>query len=72
MTPHNKIKVGLLGPTGNLGSTFLREFELHESRLNFEVGKIGRPGKPSEDFNITEEGIITSRNGDTPEIIINL
>lgn len=64
--------VGLFGSTGNLGSTFLREIDKLRENPDFIVGKIGRPDKISEDFNINEEGVITSKEGQFPNVIVNL
>ena len=64
--------VGLLGSTGNLGSVFLREINEVSVKSNFTLRKIGRAGKLSKDFNITNEGFITSEEGDFPNVIVNL
>lgn len=72
MTSLKKTSVGLLGSTGNLGSTFLREVEKLRETPDFFVGKIGRPDKLSEDFNINEKGVIASEGGEFPSIILNL
>jgi nucleoside-diphosphate-sugar epimerase len=64
--------VGLLGSTGNLGSTFLREVENLRENPGFTVGKIGRPDKISKDFNINDKGVIASTGGEFPSIIVNL
>jgi nucleoside-diphosphate-sugar epimerase len=72
MTSLKKTSVGLLGSTGNLGSTFLREVDKQRENSSFTVGKIGRPDKVSEDFNINEKGVIASEGGEFPTIILNL
>jgi nucleoside-diphosphate-sugar epimerase len=72
MTPSKKFVVGLLGSTGNLGTTFLREIDRHSASSEITVKKIGRPQKVSEDFNITKEGVIKSEDGDFPDLILNL
>lgn len=61
--------VGLLGATGNLGSTFAREFR---ALTKWPLEIIGRPTKLSKDFNITENGLIQSKIGKFPDLIINL
>lgn len=61
--------VGLLGATGNLGSTFAREFRAL-TKWHLEI--IGRPAKLSKNFNITEDGLIQSNSGKFPDLIINL
>ena len=72
MTLLKKPSVGLLGSTGNLGSTFLREVDKLRENPGFAVGKIGRPDKISEDFNINNKGVIASKEGEFPRIIVNL
>jgi len=72
MTLLKKPSVGLLGSTGNLGSTFLREVDKLRENPGFAVGKIGRPDKISEDFNINGKGVIASKGGEFPSIIVNL
>jgi nucleoside-diphosphate-sugar epimerase len=72
MTSIRKPSVGLLGSTGNLGSTFLREIDKLRENPDFIVGKIGRPDKISEDFNISDKGVISSKGGQFPSIIVNL
>ena len=72
MSPDGKAVVGLLGSTGNLGSTFLREIRKLRTTSEISIKSIGRPGRISEDFNITKNGIIKSRDGNFPNVIINL
>jgi len=72
MTSIRKPSVGLLGSTGNLGSTFLREVDKLRETPDFIVRKIGRPDKISEDFNIDDKGVIASKRGEFPSIIVNL
>ncbi len=61
--------VGLLGATGNLGSSFAREFR---SLTKWPLEIIGRPAKLAKNFNITEDGLIQSSSGKFPDLIINL
>lgn len=72
MNSKGKAVVGLLGASGNLGSSFLREFNCSTATSTVSIKSIGRPNKLSEDFNITEKGIIQSGNGAFPDVIINL
>jgi len=72
MNSKEKAVVGLLGASGNLGSSFLREFNCSDAENTVSIKRIGRPNKLSEDFNITEKGIIQSGEGNFPDIIINL
>jgi nucleoside-diphosphate-sugar epimerase len=72
MTSTKKPVVGLLGSTGNLGSFFFHEIDQQGRNSSFVVKKIGRPEKISGDFNITPEGFITSREGEFPDVIVNL
>jgi nucleoside-diphosphate-sugar epimerase len=72
MTVNQKIVVGLLGSSGNLGSTFLYKFGKRKTIPEISVKSIGRPSKLSEDFNITKDGVIKSREGIFPDVIVNL
>jgi nucleoside-diphosphate-sugar epimerase len=72
MKSKRKPVVGLLGSTGNLGSTFLQCFNDLGENSNFTVRKIGRPGKISRYFNITNDGFILSSEGEFPDVIVNL
>lgn len=69
MTQKVNSAIGLIGATGNLGSSFVQKFkELTGSSLEI----IGRPDKPSKNFNISQEGLIQTENGLFPNIIVNL
>ncbi len=72
MTSIKKPVVGLLGSTGNLGSTLFHEIDQHRKNSSFVLKRIGRPEKISRDFNITPEGFITSSEGEFPDVIVNL
>ena len=72
MTSIRKPAVGLLGSTGNLGSIFLREIHQLRENSDYIVRRIGRPEKISKDFNITNEGFITTSGGEFPNVIVNL
>jgi nucleoside-diphosphate-sugar epimerase len=72
MTSIRRAVVGLLGATGNLGSTFLSEIDQFRESSDFTVRRIGRPEKISKDFNITNQGFITSSKGEFPDVVVNL
>lgn len=64
--------VGLLGSTGNLGSTFLRKFAEISTLPNISVKSVGRQNKISNHFNVTKDGFIKSSEGAFPDVIVNL
>lgn len=72
MALKSKPSVGLFGSTGNLGSIFFREIEKQMSNSDCLVKAIGRPGNIPQYFNINKEGVITSKQGEIPKLIVNL